>query len=348
MACSCQLIDVPDTGRNTVDLDILGLTADESDAYRALTAAAEMDPATLAHALGTTTAAATTVLTQLEGQGLAARRVDDADSFVAARPSVALGSLLAQRQVALKEAEAAVARLEDGFNAVRHGQSPVEIIDVVLGHQALAARLEQIQSTARHEVLSLVKAPVAVVGSLENTAEDRAVARGVQYRAVLERSMLAEEPHLYDEIRRVQAFGEEIRLAPSVPMKLFVIDREVALVPLALGDSPVEGALLVRKSGLLEALVALWQFVWNAAFPVAPTAAGDRDVDALPAAEDLQVLTLQLAGLTDQQVAKDLRVSVRTVQRRLRGLMEVAGVETRLQLGVVAAERGWVSRAERS
>jgi hypothetical protein len=38
-------------------------------------------------------------------------------------------------------------------------------------------------------VLTLVKAPIAVISAAENVAEDSAVARGVRYRVVYERGM---------------------------------------------------------------------------------------------------------------------------------------------------------------
>ncbi|MFD7311649.1 hypothetical protein [Promicromonospora sp. NPDC059942] len=41
-------------------------------------------------------------------------------------------------------------------------------------------------------------------------------------------------------------------------------------------------------------------------------------------------------------MAKQLGTSLRTVQRRVRALMDLAGVETRVQLGWHAATRGWV------
>jgi DNA-binding NarL/FixJ family response regulator len=43
---------------------------------------------------------------------------------------------------------------------------------------------------------------------------------------------------------------------------------------------------------------------------------------------DVQLLSLLLAGFTDQAVAKHLETSLRTVQRRVRHLMNVAGGET--------------------
>jgi DNA-binding NarL/FixJ family response regulator len=56
---------------------------------------------------------------------------------------------------------------------------------------------------------------------------------------------------------------------------------------------------------------------------------------------DAQVLALLLSGLTDQAIAGQLRLSLRTVQRRISQLMIKAGVATRIQLGWHAAQKGW-------
>ena len=62
---------------------------------------------------------------------------------------------------------------------------------------------------------------------------------------------------------------------------------------------------------------------------------------------DAQVLSLLLAGLTDAALANHLSTSLRTVQRRVRGLMERADVETRMQLGWRASELGWTGELRR-
>ncbi|MEU4682721.1 helix-turn-helix transcriptional regulator [Streptomyces xinghaiensis] len=63
-----------------------------------------------------------------------------------------------------------------------------------------------------------------------------------------------------------------------------------------------------------------------------------------PDAVDLRILSLLLAGLTDASAAKQLDLGLRTVQRRVKRLMEIAGVSTRLQLGWHACEHGWPAR----
>ena len=53
-------------------------------------------------------------------------------------------------------------------------------------------------------------------------------------------------------------------------------------------------------------------------------------------------LTLLAAGASDANVARQLGVSVRTVERRVRLVMERLGAQSRLQAGVEAVRRGLV------
>ena len=47
-------------------------------------------------------------------------------------------------------------------------------------------------------------------------------------------------------------------------------------------------------------------------------------------------------GRTDEQIARKLGISLRTVRRRVAALMTELGVDTRFQAGVEAVRRGWL------
>ncbi|GGS03134.1 hypothetical protein GCM10010169_54800 [Micromonospora fulviviridis] len=321
-------------------LDVLGLSRKESAAYRALVALPSAAPAELAGQVGGDEDEAAQLLGVLEGKGLAARSVGDTARFVASPPATAFGALLLQRQNELRLAELELGSLTELYRAASAGRGVAEVVDVIVGVPALRQRLEQLQLGARSEVMTFVKAPVAIISGAENTAEDAAVARGVHYRVLLERGMLDEDVDI-DGIVAARNAGEDIRIAESLPLKLFIVDREIAIVPLITSsDVATAGALLVHQSGLLDALIALFELEWAAAMEVT-TSADDfagTGVDDL----DVQILTLLLTGLTDQAVAGHLRTSLRTVQRRVRRLMDLARVQTRMQLGYQAARRGWL------
>jgi predicted transcriptional regulator len=138
--------------------------------------------------------------------------------------------------------------------------------------------------------------------------------------------------------------GACLRLAP-VPVTMLIADTTTAIVALR-REAEEPGGLLVRGGALLHALVALFEAVWQAALPLWDGGTGESSVDSggsgVPAPQDRRLLSLLLAGLTDEAIASKMGLSRRTVQRRVRGLIELAGVQTRLQLAWQSARRGWL------
>ncbi|MCI4066306.1 transcriptional regulator TrmB [Micromonospora sp. R77] len=318
---------------------MLGVDTEESRAYRALVSMASAAPAELAAQLGTAESEAARILAVLEDRGLAARSVGDIARFVASPPATAFGAMLRQRQNELRLAELELSSLTELYRAASAGRGVAEVVDVIIGAPALRQQLELLQLGARTEVMAFVKPPVEIISARDNTAEDTAVARGVHYRVLLERAMLDDDGDI-DSIWAAHNAGEELRVAESLPLKLLIVDREIAIVPLVSSpDVATTGALLVHRSGLLDALIALFEREWATATEVVTSADGfsGTGVDDL----DVRILTLLLAGLTDQAVAGHLRTSLRTVQRRVRRLMDLARVQTRMQLGYQAARLGW-------
>jgi DNA-binding NarL/FixJ family response regulator len=59
--------------------------------------------------------------------------------------------------------------------------------------------------------------------------------------------------------------------------------------------------------------------------------------------DERYLLSLFVAGVADKAIATQLRVSHRTVQRRITALMQRAGAKTRTQLVWQAARRDWLS-----
>ncbi|MFD9721313.1 helix-turn-helix domain-containing protein [Streptomyces sp. NPDC059076] len=169
---------------------------------------------------------------------------------------------------------------------------------------------------------------------------------GFSHRTVLSREALS-VPGAVPQLTAALARGERVRVVDEVPTRLVIADRTMAMVPLTGRDSDA-AALVVHGCGLLDALTSLFDAVWREAVPLrlgmgamagclAETAGG-------PDATDLEILSLLLAGMTDARVAKQLDLGLRTVQRRVKGLMELTGVTTRLQLGWHAYAKGWVAR----
>jgi hypothetical protein len=328
-------------------LESLGVQPDVELVYRGLlgrpgTSAADLaevvqrTPTEVEHALSTLVSSG---LALSSGQGL----------YVAAPPSVALGALITERRDGLRLAEQALAGLAEEHRAATAGRSISALIEVVTGVDAIRHRYQQVQQAATAEIRSFVTAPFVAVPPGQNSAEPAALTRGIRNRAVLEKAVF-DEPNATEEVIDSLQRGMELRVAERLPLKLVLADSDLALVPLQI-DSEVPdgepGAVLLQRSGLLAALDALFESVWQQAYPLdlGSAESGAAVVEGAesdgPSLLDRQVLGLMLAGLSDQAVANQLELSLRTVQRRLRDLQDRAGAKTRMQLGWHAAKKGW-------
>ncbi|MDJ0464135.1 helix-turn-helix domain-containing protein [Streptomyces sp. H27-C3] len=325
-------------------LGAIGLDEAQESTYRALVAVGAGEVPDLAHRLALPEADTERALRRLESHGLAAQSSARTGRWVAAPPGVALGALLTQQRHELEQAELAATLLAEEYRSEAAEPAVHDLVEVVTGASAVAHRFLQLQLGASSEVCALVTGRPNVVAGRDSEAEKRAAARGVTYRVVIEREVLA-LPTGISELAAALGREEQVRVVEKVPTKLVVADRTLAMVPLT-GRGAEPAALVVHASGLLESLMGLFEAVWREALPLR-LGEGDgvaEEPGRGPDATDLQVLSLLLAGMTDASVAKQLELGLRTVQRRVKGLMELAGVTTRLQLGWHAYERGWVAR----
>lgn len=327
-------------------LAAIGLDERQEAAYRALVAAGAAELSDLARRLALPEADTERALRRLEQQGLAAQSSSRTARWVAAPPGVALGALLTQQRHELEQAELASALLAEEYRAEAAEPAVHDLVEVVTGASAVTHRFHQLQLGAVSEVCALVTGkPIAVSGT-ENESEELAARRGVSFRVVVERDVLS-MPTGIAELSAALSRDEQCRVVDRVPTKLVVADRSLAMVPLTTrGAEPA--ALVVHASGLLESLMGLFEAVWRDAMPLRLGESGVPEENGSgPDRTDLEILSLLLSGLTDASVAKQLELGLRTVQRRVKRLMELTGVSTRLQLGWHAYERAWVARAPR-
>ncbi|SDU45605.1 winged helix-turn-helix transcriptional regulator [Jiangella alkaliphila] len=318
-------------------LQALGVTAQDEELYRTLLRFPRSTLEDLADAGGHATSTVRRSVRRLEQLGLVTRLAGAPVRFVPARPDVAVDVLVAQRQRELALArEAAHGLLQE--MTVEHVQESGDLIEIVRGRQAVAHRFMQMEQTVAHELLVLDRPPYAQALDQPNDSEYDLLARGVRCRGIYAPEGLERRGRL-DELRRLVDAGEEARTSPVVPLKMAIADASVAILPLSFERS-AEQALVVHASTLVDALVSLFEVLWDLALPITgfeaaqPQTAGEVD----PAVSAL--LPLLVAGLGDQAIARQLGVSSRTLSRQLATLMETLGARTRFQAGVLAVVRG--------
>jgi DNA-binding CsgD family transcriptional regulator len=149
---------------------------------------------------------------------------------------------------------------------------------------------------------------------------------------------------LEGDIRDAVAAGEQARVRPDLPTKLWIIDDMLALIPIKTRPDSIDASFIVRPCDLLDSLIALFEAEWERAIPLRsflgddPAGNGSGQPDETTSA----ILSCLAAGLTDEGIARALGCSLRTAQRHIRRLMQDLNVTSRFQAGMAARQQGWV------
>lgn len=260
------------------------------------------------------------------------------------QPGAALGLLTRRAQLRLEEASAAVAGAYESWRrrspAVGGGVAAEEVTG-----EDIEKRLGSAVAGAREEVLRFDTPPYFWDSVRGAETEIAMLRRGIAHRAVYARASLAHPGHLTTNIQPCVDAGEQARVLPELPVKLTIVDDRVAFVGLTLADTDVSGSLLVvRPSGLLTALRALFEACWERALPIqaATGAVSSTAPGARPGPTERRILSMLVAGVPDSQIIRELGVSRRTFFRRMELLMAQAGAASRFQLALQAQRRGWL------
>jgi len=310
-------------------LEVLGVAEFTETVYRELLATPGSTAVDVTRQLGRSASATRRAITELEELGLVSRLPGRPVRLLAARPDTAIDLLVARRQAELSTLQQNARALAAEMTAERQ---PDELLEILIGQQAVADRFTQLIGDCERELLVIDRPPYAAdipVAERDLTARlrDHLEVRGLYAPESLE------YPGALATARRAVEAGEQSRVHPKVPMKLAIADRQVALLPLVLEDM-VASALVIRPCALLDALVALFELLWQQATPLVPADS--------PRPADLGLLTLLAGGAKDETIARQLDISPRTVTRRVTELLDELGARTRFQAGVLAERHGWL------
>lgn len=72
------------------------------------------------------------------------------------------------------------------------------------------------------------------------------------------------------------------------------------------------------------------------------TAGKGSDDEEVPTKEEIEVMHLVVAGLSDHTIARRLGISIRTVRRRARSFCKRMDAATRIEAAAIAIRRGWL------
>lgn len=328
-------------------LDQLGLDSTDQRVYAELVAGGDVTVETLEDRLGLTGAAVRQSLGRLEELGLVQLPGSGPLCATPVDPNVGLAALLARKQAEAAERQAQLEQsrlaVESWLQVYAAPAAAGNLPDVtrLSGVDAVRAKLEELSSTCTEEVWSLNPGGAQSAASLARARplNVATLERGVRIRTVYLDSVRNDDATV-EHARWMSQLGAEVRTVPVLPLRMVLVDRRTALVPLDQDDS-TKGALLVSGSGLVCGLVALFLTTWRDALPL-----GNHRPARLPGQptpQEWHALVLWAQGHTDAAVARRLGVSERTVRRINDSLAARSGSRSRLELGARAMALGWLS-----
>lgn len=315
-------------------LDVLAADSDQGRIYRALITRGRSPIHELADHTGVSAEVVEQVLDELDELDLVLR---SGDLWEAASPDRVMSVALRaeeERRARLWQAGAELDRLYHQARGVARAFSYVEPVE----HPATLIMLtHRLQDQCGEQVRWLDRPPYYSSRRHFREQEEiqlRRMAAGVRYRTIYSQDVY-DDPELFAAMTRMAEGGENVRVLSGLPVKLTIGDEHTALLVPEPDRAGLDGALIVHASGLLNALVGLFETLWTLGMPVS----GDNNQQLL-SDRDRTIITLMAAGATDDAIARRLRMSRRTVVRRIAVLLDRLGATTRFQAGVQAAKRG--------
>ncbi|MFD4227461.1 helix-turn-helix transcriptional regulator [Streptomyces sp. NPDC058545] len=250
----------------------------------------------------------------------------------------ALHSSLTRLQEDLRRADDSLTHLLGRWGP-EHAAGQDQFMEFIDERRVQAQRLYELEYGARTSLLvfqsganTVAPVPTTLPGD-EEPAEPEPPRRKdgnptASYRVVVDRDFLA-EPEALRALDERLAAGHQVRVVDQPLIKLAVADGETAMVQVESCRS------MMLRPPLVALATELFEAVWRRSRPYLR-----EDGDLSPT--DRRILQLMLSGLTDAATAHQLGTSSRTIQRRVRALMDLAAVDSRVQLGWYAMRNNWV------
>ncbi len=326
-------------------LDILGISEPEERVYRWLLAHPHSAATEAGQALRLSVGRVQRLLDRIETKGLATHTPGRPRRYLPIAPEVALEAVALRRQEELRLARQKIQELQEQSADAWPNTGPEPVIELIISSEAGHQVFEHIQRSAQSEVIALVRLPVLVSRldvspNRSQRIQREAQERGVRFRNIADAEFLSSS----DTLRLVRddiETGQDYRMTPDLPLKMIMVDRRVAFIPLSLKKQEVV-TLLVRSSPLLDALHALFETLWQQAMPITLMQDGEfrsRTSESKWPKEAEKLISLLAMGLNDKTIVSEMNISASTLNRRVTELMKLLGARTRFQLGWLADRR---------
>ncbi|MHA6757550.1 LuxR C-terminal-related transcriptional regulator [Streptacidiphilus sp. PAMC 29251] len=260
---------------------------------------------------------------------------DGSTGWLPVEPEVGFASLLARQQADLAQHQLQVeeSRLEVAQALATHGRRPqgqVPGVEWLSGEAAVWQRVADLADGCQEETLSLGPTERLTESVIEASrpVDETVLRRGARSRSILLESARNDNSAMPYLRWKMESVGG-VRMLPSLPVWMILIDRQYVVVPVANGRA-VMGGLVCTAESIISAFAALFAKLWREALPLTEARPRTRGLLSL---QEKHILRLWAQGLTDASAARQMDVSLRTVRRLSDKLTDRFGAHSRFQLG---------------
>jgi len=284
-------------------------------------------------------------LDELARASLVRSSFEDPKALRAVPPQVGLAALIASEEQELSErreqlatSKLALERVIDEYdNETR--KRPYGGVEHLVGIDSIRSRIESLAADCRQEIMGFAPDGPQTLENMDASkpVDSATLGRGLRMRSIFLESIRRDSASMA-YLRWLTAQGAEVRTQATLPNRMIIYDRRIAVLPIDPDKSSV-GALVMRGAGVVTALCELFEQMWSAALPLDH----GRPLEAPELSPQEQaVLRLLAQGCTDEVIARRLGISVRTSRRITASLLVRLDARSRFQAGFQAALYGWL------
>jgi len=320
-------------------LEDLGLTPAAEQIYAALLKQPWQSLAQLSSYLDISEAETRAGLALLSDLQIAAKPEPDA---IVVSPENAASMMLAKQEAHLLELKAILERSQQAASQfIKQYSLDIENTknERVFGEFSIYRKLSELTADAKHQTETFAPKgahrPIPLAKGRETT--EALLDRGVVSRTIYLDSAVHDPTTKY-HLDWLTTHGSHVRLTPSLPTRMLIIDKKCAVLPLDLARA-LDGILVVHDITTVLALAELFELYWIKATPYG-TQLGVSNQGLTQ--KERAAIELLAQGLTDAMIGTKMGISERKARYLVNSLMFRLGARSRFEFGVLATKEGWL------
>ncbi|MEV7425365.1 MULTISPECIES: LuxR C-terminal-related transcriptional regulator [unclassified Streptomyces] len=313
------------------------LSATSSRVYEFAIARLSVDPAELATEFDLPVATAEKTCRELVAMNLLQPAAGQPGRLSAVHPLSASAQLLAPLHRGLAQHQQQVAQLRQTMdtllalyaNSSLHN-SRLESVETLSSLEGVRSTLGELAAHCTLEVLTCQPGGGRATAVLEEAIvrDEAMLQRGVQMRTLYQKTALFSQSTIA-YVERVADQGAQVRTSASPLIRLIAFDRSCAVI--SHQDDPM-AAVIIRDPSVVQFAVSSFEHMWIDAEPFSVETSREK-ARAVTEKHQAVITRMLLDGATDEAIARDLGMSVRTCRRHISEIMKEIGAKSRMHAG---------------